>query len=89
MTTKNKNKYNNKSVTRTINSHNNMNSKKNNLDENFIIKKLDEKFKSLENNIIDKKYENDIDHDEMIISTNKKNPNYQNSNNKINNMRKK
>jgi hypothetical protein len=40
----------------------------------LIIKKLDEKFKSLESNIIDKKYENDIDHDEMIISTNKKNP---------------
>ena len=71
--TKNKNNKNNKSVTRTINSHNNMNSRKNNLDENYIIKKLDEKFKSLESNIIDKKYENDIDHDEMIISTNKKN----------------
>ena len=80
---KTKYKNNNKSVTRTINSHNNMNSKKNNLDENFIIKKLDEKFKSLENNIIDKKYENDIDHDEMIISTNKKNSNYQNLNNKV------
>ena len=73
--TKNKNNKNNKSVTRTINSHNNMNSRKNNLDENYIIKKLDEKFKSLESNIIDKKYENDIDHDEMIISTNKKNLN--------------
>ena len=73
--TKNKNNKNNKSITRTINSHNNMNSKKNNLDENIIIKKLDEKFKSLENNIIDKKYENDIDHDEMIISTNKRNLN--------------
>ena len=73
--TKNKNKSNNKSVTRTINAHTNMNNKKNKLDENFIIKKLDEKFKSLENNIIDKKYENDIDHDEMIISTNKKHTN--------------
>ena len=76
--TKNKNKYNNKSVTRAINSQTNMNmnkyNKKSNLDENLIIKKLDEKFKSLESNIIDKKYENDIDHDEMIISTNKKNP---------------
>ena len=75
--TKNKNK-NNKSVTRAINSQTNMNpnknNKKSNFDENLIIKKLDEKFKSLENNIIDKKYENDIDHDEMIISTNKKNP---------------
>jgi hypothetical protein len=76
--TKNKNKYNNKSVTRAINSQTNMNmnknNKKSNFDENMIIKKLDEKFKSLESNIIDKKYENDIDHDEMIISTNKKNP---------------
>ena len=76
--TKNKNKYNNKSVTRAINSQTNMNMNKNykksNFDENMIIKKLDEKFKSLESNIIDKKYENDIDHDEMIISTNKKNP---------------
>ena len=66
------NKNNNKSVTRTINSNLN-NNKKNKLEENLIIKKLDEKFKSLESNIIDKKYENDIDHDEMIISTNKKN----------------
>ena len=76
--TKNKNKSNNKSVTRAINSQTNMNMNKNykksNFDENMIIKKLDEKFKSLESNIIDKKYENDIDHDEMIISTNKKNP---------------
>ena len=74
--TKNKNK-NNKSVSRAINSQTNMNmsknNKKSNFDENLIIKKLDEKFKSLESNIIDKKYENDIDHDEMIISTNKKN----------------
>ena len=83
--TKNKNNKNNKSITRTINSHNNMNSKKNNLDENIIIKKLDEKFKSLENNIIDKKYENDIDHDEMIISTNKKNLNNNQNSTKIRN----
>ena len=83
--TKNKNSKNNKSVTRTINSHNNMNSRKNNLDENYIIKKLDEKFKSLESNIIDKKYENDIDHDEMIISTNKKNLNNNQNSTKIRN----
>ena len=76
---KNKNKS-NKSVTRTINSHINMNGKKNNLDENFIIKKLDEKFKSLENNIIDKKYENDIDHDEIIISSKKKHFSYTTNN---------
>ena len=80
-----KNKYNNnKSVTRTINTNRNMKNKKNILNENFIIKKLDEKFKSLENNIIDKKYENDIDHDEMILSTKKKNLNYQNYPDKTN-----
>ena len=76
--TKNKNKHNNKSVTKTINSHINNNNK--NFGENLIIKKLDEKFKSLESNIIDKKYENDIDHDEIIISTNKKNLVNSNSN---------
>ena len=48
------------------------NNKINNKTNNNIIKRLDEKFKSLENNIIDKKYENDIDHDEMIITTNRK-----------------
>jgi hypothetical protein len=69
---KGKNKHNNKSVARTINSYGNTNIKKSNMNENVIIKKLDEKFKSLENNIIDKKYENDIDNDEMIISSNKK-----------------
>ena len=82
---KNKNRHNNKSVTRTIDSH--INKNKNNLDENLIITKLDEKFKSLESNIIDKKYENDIDHDEMIISTYKKNNIYPNNNEvkKVNN----
>ena len=44
----------------------------NNKTNDGVIKILDEKFKSLENNIIDKKYENDIDHDEMIITTNNK-----------------
>ena len=38
-----------------------------------MIKKLEEKFKSLENNIIDKKYENEIDNEEMIITTKKDN----------------
>ena len=47
--------------------NNRINNKNNN-----IIKKLDENFKKLENNIIDKKYENDIDHDEIIITTNRK-----------------
>ena len=77
---KNTKKHNNKSVTNSINSHIYKNHKKNNIDQNFIIKKLDEKFKSLENNIIDQKYENDIDHDEMIISSNKKNINSLNTN---------
>ena len=71
---KNKKKHNNKSVATSNNSHIHKNYKqKNNIDQNLIIKKLDEKFKSLESNIIDKEYENDIDHDEMIISSNKKN----------------
>ena len=70
--TKNKRGSNNKSITKTIKTHVNKNHKKNNFEDN-LIKNLDEKFKSLENNIIDKKYENDIDHEEKIISTNKKN----------------
>lgn len=36
-----------------------------------IISKFDENFKLIEDKIIDKNYENNIDHDEMIISTNK------------------
>ena len=85
---KGKNKHNNKSVARTINSYGNTNIKKSNMNENVIIKKLDEKFKSLENNIIDKKYENDIDNDEMIISSNKKAKNGSNGiyNNKLSNI---
>ena len=91
--TKNKKTQHNKSITKTINTHNHYNKnnyKKNNFEENLIITKLDEKFKNLENNIIDKKYENDIDHDEMIISTKKKNvnANFQN-NSRINSTNKK
>ena len=70
--TMNKNRKNNKSICKTVN-NNVLNNKKNIQEENLIIKKLDEKFKSLENNIIDKKYLNDIDHDEIIISSNKSN----------------
>jgi hypothetical protein len=47
-----------------------------------VIKKLDEKFKTLESNIIDKKYENDIDHDEMIITTNRNTEDISKSNDK-------
>ena len=43
------------------------------------ISKFDEKFQLIEDKIIDKNYENDIDNDEMIIGTNKKNINNQNS----------
>ena len=68
---KNKNLKNNKSL--SINTQNTLNYKRNNLDENLLIKKLEEKFKSLENNIIDKNYENEIDHEEMIISALKTN----------------
>ena len=70
---KNQNKKNNKSVNRAINAHNTLNHKKNNLAEKLLIKKLEEKFKSLESNIIDKKYENEIDNEEMIITTKKDN----------------
>ena len=82
---KQKNKYNNKSVTKSINSYGNSSIKNNNLNnnKNILIKKLDEKFKSLENNIIDKKYENYIDHDEIIISSNKKNNSKNKTANKI------
>ena len=70
---KNQIKKNNKSVNRAINAHNTLNHKKNNLVEKLLIKKLEEKFKSLESNIIDKKYENEIDNEEMIITTKKDN----------------
>jgi hypothetical protein len=70
---KNQNRKNNKSVNRTINAHNTLNHKKDNIAEKLLIKKLEEKFKSLENNIIDKKYENEIDNEEMIITTKKDN----------------
>jgi hypothetical protein len=70
---KNQIKKNNKSVNRAINAHNTLNHKKNNLAEILLIKKLEEKFKSLESNIIDKKYENEIDNEEMIITTKKDN----------------
>ena len=51
------------------------NTKKNNSDLklNEKMKKIDEKFQKLEEKIIDKSYEDDIDHDEIIIGTNKKN----------------
>ena len=74
---KNKNKKNNKSI--TINTNNDINYKKNNAEENLIIKNLDERFKSLENNIIDKQYLNDIDHDEIIVTSKKKSNNMQTS----------
>ena len=45
----------------------------NHYENKAIIKQLDDNFLSLENNIIDKKYENDIDHDEIIISSNNRN----------------
>ena len=70
---KNKSRKNNKSVSKSLNMNNNINNKKAN--EEMIIKNLDERFKSLENNIIDKQYLNDIDHDEIIVTTNKKNKN--------------
>ncbi len=72
-TKKLKNKIINKSEARNSNSPHKIKNIKNANDN--MVKKLDEKFKSLESNIIDEKYEKDIDHDEMIISTDK----YQNN----------
>ena len=66
---KNKKNFNNKSINKTINPH--INSSRN-VDSN-LIKKLDDRFKLLENNIIDQKYANDINHDEIIITTQKNN----------------
>jgi hypothetical protein len=77
---KTKNNY--RSVTRSGNTHGNSNTKQNN---DMLIKKLDEKFLSLESNIIDQKYENDIDHDEMIITSNRKNINIKSFDNNTNN----
>ena len=44
------------------------------------IKKYEENFQSLESNIIDKKFQNDIDHDEMIITTSKNTVDISNAN---------
>lgn len=60
----------------------------NKIDQNnsrTIIKQLDNNFLSLENNIIDQKYESDIDHDEIIISSNK-NPLIKNKSNSMQNI---
>ena len=50
------------------------------------ISKFNEKFQLIEDKIIDKNYENDIDHDEMIIGSNKKSIN-NNINNLLNNIK--
>lgn len=75
---KNKNKSNSK-IKRKQNFTSEYKSKTSNKTHNSI-KKYEEKFKSLENNIIDKKYENDIDHDEMIITTSKNTVDISNTN---------
>jgi hypothetical protein len=63
----------NKTLVKSNINHGNSSFKKSEANyENMIIKKLDDKFLYLEHNIIDKKYENDIDHDEMIITSKKK-----------------
>ena len=69
---KSNSKYNNKTHIFSSVNKSKTNNRINNKNNNNIIKKLDEQFKSLENNIIDKKYENDIDHDEIIMTTNRK-----------------
>ena len=86
---KQKNKSNSKMNKTSIFSSGNKsktNNQINNKTNNNIIKKLDEKFKSLENNIIDKKYENDIDHDEIIITADRKTDDISKSNESKNNI---
>lgn len=85
----------NNSMTLNNNNQNNYKKKYNDLDEfsnsnkrkseNNInnTKKINEQFKSLENNIVDKKYEHYIDHDEMIITSHKKNKNNKKENKEI------
>ena len=73
-----KNKSNSK-IKRTQNFTSEYKSKTNNKANNSI-KKYEENFKSLESNIVDKKFQNDIDHDEMIIATNKNTVDISNAN---------
>ena len=68
---KNRNKHNITSASKAIKAHNTLNHKKNNFAEKLLIKKLENKFKTLEKNIIDKKYESEIDNEEMIITSRK------------------
>lgn len=75
---KNKNKSNSK-IRRKQNFTSEYKSKTSNKPNNSI-KKYEENFKSLESNIIDKKFQNDIDHDEMIITTSKNTVDISNSN---------
>ena len=61
---------------KTNNMYNNLN-----ISEDFPgISKFSENFQLIEDKIIDKNYENDIDHDEMIINSNRKNVNTSNNN---------
>ena len=60
------------SITKTNNNNYDMYNNLN-ISEDFTgISKFDEKFQLIEDKIIDKNYENDIDNDEIIIGTNKK-----------------
>ena len=72
-----KNKISSRSVLNTYLKTDISKNKKNNLNKGGdylsgeIISKFDENFQLIEDKIIDKNYENNLDHDEMIISTNK------------------
>ena len=50
----------------------------------YVISKFEEKFKLIDNEIVDKNYENDIDNDEIIIGNNKNKKSDNNMNSLLN-----
>ena len=66
-----KNKYNNLNISGELNG-------------GYVISKFEEKFKLIDNEIVDKNYENDIDNDEIIIGNNKNKKNDNNMNSLLN-----
>ena len=66
-----KNKYNNLNISGELNG-------------GYVISKFEEKFKLIDNEIIDENYEKDIDNDEIIIGTNKNKKSNQNMNSLLN-----
>ena len=54
------------------------------LNGGYVISKFEEKFKLIDNEIVDKNYENDIDNDEIIIGNNKNKSSNKNKNSLLN-----